>query len=1339
VTRLPLSPWARFGFSRIGLAAALALAGAVGCDSDPAETDSGVEPDTGPPVVVDAGVDAGPPIPEGNPFVQNTSPEDGAIDEPVEASPGTPRRMLLLWSLGMDDQEGTVSVDPPMWTLRSADASTLWADEIDIFDVNGNGVPDRQDLAPEFAVNPDGTPAIDDLGNPIEVPLAQRGLDFLDGAGNGSPDMPMPNGVNDVLDIYRSQFGREPYENIAASFLFPEVLTGGIEYIVTVNCDFLSGGGTPNSCPENDGEDQTIFSFETLDLQLPTVLSSIPEEGASNISAERTDQICLEFDEAMNTVVGTLRLLGGPGRVGDAEWEVNTVCFAVRNLAYDTTYQVILEDFVDRNGNSLDGMPYLLNGVLDFSTGPDIDEPFVDISVPVEGQRGVNPATRNIRLEFSEEMEDNDIVAPLSDGTTITELVGEWTDDNTVLTFDVTGLLAFETSYTLDLNDAELFDLAGNVFDGVTNLNDGILDFRVDMDTFGPRAVSSTPEEAERGVDVTTPLISVQFDEPLNETVTTALLADGTVAREITCTYSGAGTTFDCDIRDLLRAGREYTLDLRGIEDLSGNGIDITDPYLGDGILDFRTADPSGDDCTQPLTALQAARTPTGGLQYTIPSGTLTDNGSTDVCDNGPGGGGADVVIEYEKTTGNLGSGPAGRALSVRIESDTTAAVNFEIRNAICDPTGEDTTPIQRCQEGFVTGGTTIDVSEGTYYIWIARGAGGTFPGATVTIEEVVELPEGESCARPYTTASAGVYVPPRTPGAAHTFQIRPNQISDFDRDRFSNGPGEISCVGGSSGTEHAADAVIEFTKMPGSVLQVRAIPVDIRFTAADINLEISLGCDPARDSNYQSLACEAGFEFATSFTVTGPAGPVYFWVSGDDRDREFPGATVEIDEITVGPGESCDTAIPAVTTMQPDGRLTAPVTLNSTTSLGGQGCLDPMDQYTWYSYTSTDDIAIVSTNAETPIVLADQAAGRTISCSSDGSSASPALIRAGRTLCVGIPNMSGVTELEFSERSYDGVTGATVTDTGILRPLDSSGTEVTWLDDHWIATTPTVLYYGINGSTFTGPGPQVIFAPISGGVRGVLAPGIGAVEIGDAAVTVGENLYTVDDTSSSFGNRRVFFATDGLTFPWLPEALDTVGVPYNDSTLAMAADGTDLIMVSDNFTTAEFYSVPQAGGTVVELGANSGFQFLVGLAADANYFYVLGEDASAGTLEGQLLTGLFRIARTNLSGTPELIGELPFDSLFPGNSSFANTQGLPVVMDNTGDTPILYFRAVSTALPNAVYAILDPGGTEPLFLGSILRIGTNLDFAMTFDPTRRSIFLFETETDSNGRIVEIQ
>ena len=113
-----------------------------------------------------------------------------------------------------------------------------------------------------------------------------------------------------------------PRQNIAVILDLPSRLTGGVEYTVTAMTDFADAGGAAL-------DEEFVFTFTTADMEAPQVVSSIPAEGAVDVSAAGLTSFSVTFSEEMNTAIGSASLGGGPGRLGDPTWDVQTITWPV--------------------------------------------------------------------------------------------------------------------------------------------------------------------------------------------------------------------------------------------------------------------------------------------------------------------------------------------------------------------------------------------------------------------------------------------------------------------------------------------------------------------------------------------------------------------------------------------------------------------------------------------------------------------------------------------------------------------------------------------------------------------------------------------------------------------------------------------------------------------------------------------------------------------------------------------------------------------------------------------------------------------------------------------------
>ena len=157
---------------------------------------------------------------------------------------------------------------------------------------------------------------------------------------------------------------------------------------------------------------------------------------------------------------------------------------------------------------------------------------------------------------------------------------------------------------------------------------------------------------------------------------------------------------------------------------------------------------------------------------------------------------------------------------------------------------------------------------------------------------------------------------------------------------------------------------------------------------------------------------------------------------------------------------------------------------------------------------------------------------------------------------------------------------------------------------------------------------------------------------------------------------------------------------------------------------TPSFYSIDTTvPSTAVLMGTSERLRNAVGLAADDTFVYVAAEHVDTGQ------EGIYRIARAALATPSTEPVDIAPGVDFLGGSSPSREGALYV--DQPVAPTALYFRNAQ----GHVEAVLDPGAT-PLHIGEIIRLGVSADSAMGFDPDTGSLYLFETETESNGHFV---
>jgi hypothetical protein len=236
--------------------------------------------------------------------------------------------------------------------------------------------------------------------------------------------------------------------------------------------------------------------------------------------------------------------------------------------------------------------------------------------------------------------------------------------------------------------------------------------------------------------------------------------------------------------------------------------------------------------------------------------------------------------------------------------------------------------------------------------------------------------------------------------------------------------------------------------------------------------------------------------------------------------------------------------------------------------------------------------------------------------------------------------------------------------------------------------------------------------------------------------VNVGERLFTLDDIFGLGGVTRWWELWDGVRYPWAPRVWDTMPMYMTPDPMftttqdACAYDGSNLLFAFDRDTfdpaaTAFYAQSPAMPSPPIFLGTNAAVFNVSGLAADDEYVYFAGD-----VFDGfAYVQGIYRIARSGLTDPLTVPEPLAITTTAGGTGTWT-----PVLIDDPIDPDQLYFRASTGAL----HVIVEPDSAAPLYLGSHVALGTTSDEVMAYDPLTNSVFMFETQTVVNGRLVRI-
>ena len=954
------------------------------------------------------------------------------------------------------------------------------------------------------------------------------------------------------------------------------------------------------------------FSFSVAS-SAPVVVSSSPAEGATDVSG-RVGTITIELSRPMDVTVGTISVVEGGATITGTRWTSSrTLEVSVAPLAYETTHRFALEGFVDRRGTALEGVAYLGDGRLDFTTSADVDAPRVVDATPFEGALDVEDGiTREIVIGFDEAMAEVGTATLEVDGTE-TVLDATW-DDARTLSLDVLGLLRGNAEHRVRFEG--FTDVAGNALDGVPVLGDGALDFVTGRDVSEPFVRISNPVEGSDNVGWRRDTIRLDFSEAMDTSVTELTIDDGVAPFVVTGTWSMGGSVLTLDVAGRLAADTSYRVDLRALIDLGGTLLDDTHAYLGDGVLDFRGDEPTGENCRDAATVAQAT-TAEGVHTWVFPEASIAFNdggASTCAVNNTPP---ADGVIRYTKTTGDLASG--GTALRIRAQGTGDLIANrltVQVFDGICDATTALATPGAelKCVSGREVHEQYLDLPAGEYFVWFSSGGSTTpfFYGATIELEEVVAVPEGETCINPLDRTSA-TYTAPSAPGEPESWTLAMGSMTGYDVG-VAAGRDELACD-----ARTGPDAVIEVVKASDtSVLRIFAEGDEDNTTSMDFSLDLRTSCGGDATT---SVLCELSVppRGNQGRYFRGPAGTYYLWVAEEFYSIDFPSVRVSVQELEPSTGESCATAIPVTVgtsnTIDP----------SSTRTVDHPSCADPSGALTWYRFTATSRHTRLRTDAGSLVATQLAATGRELDCRAGALTRDATVFSSvGAEVCVAVASDAPVSSLTLEALAYDGVVGAPTTLPYVLPINPSNGETLNPSTAYWTALTPTTMY---TNNAQVG----VLGGPIAGGVLEYIQEA-NFEALGYAGVTVGEQLFVLEEqgrTGDTSRVRRLIDDTGRVNLidwdtgsSYITDDLDTDAMTYDGANLIVVARPTSTLSPTTFFRLSA--TTPEAA---VPLGS-AAVRYVNAIAADATSLYVIG----SGLVTSEPL-GLYRIARADLGG----------------------------------------------------------------------------------------------------------
>lgn len=965
----------------------------------------------------------------------------------------------------------------------------------------------------------------------------------------------------------------------------------------------------------------------------PTVVSTSPAEGAVDVPIDGA--ITITFSEPMSPGAGSITVDSGAGperlTINDGAWNGigNEVTFTLpAPLPTEREVTVVVETtFEDLEGATLEA-PFELT----FTTAPPVN-PSVVSSTPEEGST-VSASLSEIVIVFSATMAQKGQVTLAGGPGTLGTPV--WSADNTTITIPVSGL-DYDTAYGVTL--AGFADPMGDaVLPGV--LVDLTLDFTTGPDTDAPSVVATNPLEGQADVYAFTTTFTVTFSEAMDTSRTTATITSATTTATLNGAWDAAGTMLTLTVPvSTMTYDTAYTVDLTPFTDVAGNPLD-GGPVVGDGRLDFTTAEYV--DIFPPY--LEVTSPGEGATGVTMGSGTIqlvfSEAMNTSV-----------TTLSMATSTGTTtisGSwSPAGQTFTLEAGILPPGAISIDVAGAgLTDEAGN---PLD----------ATIIIADGFLDFTVAPNS-------------------GENCSVP-------LYPVQGTPvaGGGTQFVVTASTLTGVD--------GSFSC----DTTTHGPDFVIQVEKTTGTIadggeLLYVNVATSSTLTSQYLDFELLGGACNVMDPLSTQVDCETNRQSHFDFYDV-PAGTYWIWVSKHSTGTWSGTVTVDVNEVTLGPGEWTTTAVPITGS--------GPISKVSTQRIGAPSCFPATGgEIDWYSYTpAASTILTITPDAPGGIALFNPA-GAMMGCQTSGAGVGG--VAAPETYFIAIESDSAISALTVTEATYTGVAGIRE-DTGITFPSSATG-------EYSMTTDGTSLFMNTTSSVWQAPLAGMTAATLHNST----SDGLTTAMLADTQLAFGAGgLWSVDDTTSTI-NPRVHRLWDGSSSPWMPVAWDSGSSYLANAIVGFAYDGTNLIAATDSTTNVSFYQIdPLTSGPALFLGTNTMIKNCIGLAADDEFLYLHCE--AAGTTQD----AIYRLSKADVTGTPmNLTGTLTSSSM---SSIITN-----MAVDDLANPDNLYFKIYS---PNGLAVIADPDGVAPVFLGTIATFGASGDYSMTVDRATGEVYMFDS------------
>lgn len=509
------------------------------------------------------------------PTIISTNPAGGAtgvavngtitatFSEEMDASTITPDTFFI--SDGNHTIEGTISYSQSDKTvtftpISPLSSSTTYTATIttEVRDIDGDAM--ASDYTWSFTTTDVTVPAISST-NPA---------DGASGVGLNSTITATFNEEMDAATITTDTFtvsdgiskikGDISYNNMTATFTPSRPFSYSTTYTVTITAGVKDLAG-------NAMVDDYIWSFATVDIIPPLVISTNPANGASIVAVNSI--ITVTFNEEIDSstiTTGTFLISDGDRNIkGTISYNDRTATFKPSgNLSYSTSYTAKITSGVkDLAGNALAS-----DFTWSFTTDsePDITLLTVVTTSPANGAANVSIHSV-INATFSEEVDDSTITTDtftVNDGTG--NINGIVFYEDTTATFTPSNPLASSRIYTAKLTTG-IKDLSGNALTA-----DYTWSFT--PDTTAPSVVFTSPANGDANVSLTR-IINATFSEEMDAATIIAdtfTVSDDTGDISGDISYSNMTATFTPSSD--LSSSTTYTAKITsGVKDIAGNAI----------------------------------------------------------------------------------------------------------------------------------------------------------------------------------------------------------------------------------------------------------------------------------------------------------------------------------------------------------------------------------------------------------------------------------------------------------------------------------------------------------------------------------------------------------------------------------------------------------------------------------------------------------------------------------------------------------------------------------------------------------------------------------------------